>query len=79
MSRLQTSKALDLVDMFNDTFRYLDDIEKHLWYLSNSTAAEQGKFMSKRNSCLRFKYLSNRPLYPYQVDDKRDDFGCSIG
>ena len=38
MSDLQKSKRFDLIDMFNDTFRYLDDIftidnpvfEKHI-------------------------------------------------
>ena len=58
MSDLHKSKRYnDLIDMFNDTSRYLDDIftidntkiEKQIRYISNRTSVEQSKYFRKRN------------------------------
>ena len=49
MSDLQKSKRFDLIDMFNDTSRYLDDIftidnpefwETYSWYISSRTSVK---------------------------------------
>ena len=53
MYNLHKSKTLDLVDKFNDTSRYLDDIliidnpefEQHISDISDRTAAKQSKCM----------------------------------
>ena len=54
MSNLHKSKKYDLVDKFNDTSRYIDDIltidypefEQHISkYISDRTAAKQSKCM----------------------------------
>ena len=56
---LHTSKQYDLIDMFNDTSRYLDDIftidnpefAKHIpdIYISNGTSVEQSNYVRQRN------------------------------
>ena len=66
MSHLQKSKQCDLIDMFNDTSRYLDDIfnnpevEKHIpdIYIDR-TSVEQSKYFRKRNFFHRFRYKNN--------------------
>ena len=57
MSNLHKSKQYDLIDMFNDTSRYLDDIftidnpefEKHIPDISNGTSVEQSNYVRQRN------------------------------
>ena len=53
MSNLHKSKQYDLIDVFNDNFRYLDDIftidnpefEKHIPYVyPNGISVEQSKY-----------------------------------
>ena len=65
MSNLHKSKRYNLIDMFNDTSRYLDDrytidnpeFEKaYSWYMSNGTSVEQSKHFGQRNFFPWFKY-----------------------
>ena len=52
------SKQYDLIDMFNDTYRYLDDIftidnpefEKLIPDISNGTSVEQSKYFRQKTS-----------------------------
>ena len=64
MSQLNKSKRYNLIDMFNDTSRYLDDIftidnpeferGTYSWYISNRTSVEQSKYFRQRNFFLWF-------------------------
>ena len=88
MSNLQKSKRFDLIDKFNDTSRYLDDI---LFTIDNPTFAEQlpdiypiklqlnkANISDKVTSFLdlNIKVLGND--IHTSVYDKRDDFGFPI-
>ena len=74
MSNLHISKQYDLVDMFNDTSRYLDDIftidnpefETYPWYISNGTSVEHCTYFRQRNFFLWFKYKSYWQWCSYQ-------------
>ena len=87
MSDLQKSKRFDLIDMFNDTSRYLDDIftidnpafEKHisdiypaeLWLNKANTSDKETSFLD-----LNIKVIGSD--IHTSVYDKRDDFGFPI-
>ena len=57
MSNLHKSKQYDLMDMFNDTSRYLDDIftidnpefEKHIPDIYPKASVEQNNYVRQRN------------------------------
>ena len=61
MSNLQKSKLVDLIDKFNDTPWYLDDIftidtpqfSKHI----PGVSVEQSKYFGQGNFFLGFKYI----------------------
>ena len=87
MSNLQKSKRFDLIDKFNDTSRYLDDI----FTIDNPTFAEhipdiylRELQLNKANTCdketsfldLNIKVIGND--IHTSVYDKRDDFGFPI-
>ena len=87
MSNLHKSKQYDLIDMFNDTSRYLDDIftidnpefEKHipdiypteLWLNKAITSDKETSFLD-----LNIKVVGSD--VHTSVYDKRDDFGFPI-
>ena len=83
MSDLQKSKRFDLIDMFNDTSRYLDDIftidnpefEKHI---SDIYPAELqlNKANTSNKETLNIKVIGSD--IHTSVYDKRDDFGFPI-
>ena len=66
MSYLQKPKQYDLIDVFNDTSRYLDDIftidnpefEKHIpdVYITNGDSVEQNEYLRQRNFFPWFKF-----------------------
>ena len=87
MSNLQKSKRFDLIDKFNDTSRYLDDI----FTIDNPTFAEhiydiyqRELQLNKANTsdketsflALNIKVIGNN--IHTSVYDKRDDFGFPI-
>ena len=87
MSDLQKSKRFDLIDMFNDTSRYLDDIftidnpefEKHI---SDIYPAElqlnKANTSDKETSFLDLNIKVIGSHIHTSVYDKRDDFGFPI-
>ena len=64
MSDLHESKRHDLIDMCNDTSRYLDDMftidnpefEKYIPYISRRTSVKYSKHFRQRNFFLGLKY-----------------------
>ena len=88
MSNLHKSKQKDLIDMFNDTSRYLDDIfvidspefEKHIPYIcptepqlnKANTSDKETSFLD-----LNIKVIGSDFHTSVQYD-KRDDFGFPI-
>ena len=66
MSDLQKSKRHDLIDMFNDTSRYLDDI-----FTIDTTSDKETSFLD-----LNIKVMGSD--IHTSVYDKRDDFGFPI-
>ena len=67
MSNLNKSKRFDLIDKFNDTSRYLDDI----FTIDNPVFAEHRDFLD-----LNIKVTGNN--IHTRVYDKRDNFGFPI-
>ena len=88
MSNLHKSKQYDLIDMFNDTSRYLDDIftidnpefEKHIpdICVSNGTSVKQSNYVRQKTSFLNFDIKVVGSDVHTSVYDKRDDFGFPI-
>ena len=85
MSNLHKSKHYDLIDMFNDTSRYLDDIftidnhefEKHIPDIYPTELQLNKAIMSdKETSFLDLKVVGSD--VHTSVYDKRDDFGFPI-
>ena len=75
MSNLHNAKLYNLMDMFNDTCRYLDDIyspsitwiwETYSWYILNGTSVKQSKYFRQRNFFPWLKYKSYWQWYSYQ-------------
>ena len=87
MSNLHKSKQYDLIDMFNDTSRYLDDIftidnpefEKHIPDIY-STELQLNKAITsdKETSFLDLNIKVVGSDVHISVYDKRDDFGFPI-
>ena len=79
MSDLQKSKRFDLIDMFNDTSRYLDDIftidnpefEKHIPDIHVYPAELQLNKANTSDKETSFLDLNIKVI----GSDKRDDFG----
>ena len=87
MSNLHKSKQYDLIDMFNDTFRYLDDIftidnpefEKHIPDIYQTELQLNKAITSdKEPSFLDLNIKVVGSDVHTSVDDKRDDFGFPI-
>ena len=88
MSSLHKSKRYDLIDMFNDTSRYLDDIftidnpefEKHIsWYISKGNYSwTKANTSDKETSFLDLNIKVIGSDVHTSVYDKRDDFGFPI-
>ena len=87
MSNLHKSKQYDLIDIFNDTSRYLDDIftinnpefeKNYPWYISNGTSVEQSKYFRQRHFFLDLNIKVISSDVHTSVYDKRDDFGFPI-
>ena len=86
MSNRHKSIRYDLIDMLNDTSRYLDyiftidnpEFEKHIPDIYNGTSVEQSKYFRQRNFFPRFKYKSYWQCIHTSVYDKRDDFGFLV-
>ena len=88
MSNLQKSKRCDLIDMFNDTSRYLDDI----FTIDNPEFAEHIPELYPRDLQLNKANRSDKETSCFfdfnikvigsnintSVYDKRDDFGFPI-
>ena len=74
MSTLHKSKRYDLINMFNDTSRYLDDIftidnpgfEKHIPDIYPTELPQQSKYFRQRNFFPLFKYKSYWQVCSYQ-------------
>ena len=66
MSYLHKSNQYDLIDMFNDTSRYL---ETYSWYISNGSSVEQSKYFRQRNVFHWFKYKSKIEKVPRGIRD----------
>ena len=83
MSDLQKSKRFDLIDMFNDTTRYLDDIftidnpefDKHIpdIYLAE-LQLNKANTSDKETSFLNSNIKVIGSDIQTRVNDKRDDF-----
>ena len=87
MSNLNKSKRYDLIDMFNDTSRYLDKIftidnpefEKHIPYIyQTELQLKKAKTADKETSFLDFNIKIIGSDVHTSVYDKRDDFGFLI-
>ena len=87
MSNLHKSKQYDLIDMFNDTSRYLDDIftidnpefEKHIPDIYPTELQLNKAIMSdKETSFLDLNIKVVGSDVQISVYDKRDDFGFPI-
>ena len=87
MSDLQKSKRFDLIDMFNDTSRYLDDIftidnpefEKHIPDIySAELQLNKANTSDKETSFLDLNIKVIGSDIHTSVYDKRDDFGFPI-
>ena len=87
MSDLQKSKRFDLIDMFNDTSRYLDDIftidnpefEKHISYIYPAELQlNKANTSDKETSFLDLNIKVIGSDIHTSVYDKRDDFGFPI-
>ena len=84
MSNFHKSKQYNLIDMFNDTSRYLDDIftidntefEKHIPDIyPTELQLNKEKYLRQRNSFLDLNIkVTGRDVHT-SVYDKRDDFG----
>ena len=87
MSDLQKSKRFDLIDMFNDTSRYLDDIftidnpefEKHISYVYPAELPlNKANTSDKETSFLDLNIKLFGSGIHTSVFDKREDFGFPI-
>ena len=87
MSALQKSKRFDLIDMFNDTSRYLDDIftidnpefEKHIPDIYPAELQlNKANTSDKETSFLDLNIKVTGSDIHTSVYDKRDDFGFPI-
>ena len=87
MSDLQKSKRFDLIDMFNDTSRYLDDIftidnpefEKHISYIYPAKLQlNKANTSDKETSFLDLNIKVIGSDIHTSVYDKLDDFGFPI-
>ena len=87
MSNLHKSKHYDLIDMFNDTSRYLDDIftidnpefEKHIPDIyPRELQLNEANISDKETSSLDLNIKVIGSDVHTRVYDKRDDFGLSI-
>ena len=87
MSGLQKSKRFDLIDMFNDTSRYLDDIftidnpefEKHIPDIYPAVLQlNKANTSDKETSFLDLNIKVIGSDIHTSVYDKRDDFGFPI-
>ena len=87
MSDLQKSKRHDLIDMFNDTSRYLDDIftidNPEIWeiysrYISSRTSVKQSEHFRKKRNFLDLNIKVIGSDVHTSVYDKRDDFGFPV-
>ena len=86
MSDLQKSKRFDLIDMFNDTARYLDDIftidnpefEKHIPDIPAELQLNKTNTSDKETSFLDLNIKVIGSDIHTSVYDKHDDFGFPI-
>ena len=87
MSNLHKSEHYDLIDMFNDTSRYLDDIftidnpafEKHIPYIyPTELQLNKANTSDKETSFLDLNIKVIGSYVHTSVYDKRDDFGFPI-
>ena len=87
MSDLQKSKRFDLIDMFNDTSRYLDDIftidnpefEKHISDIHQAELQlNKANTLDKETSFLDLNIKVIGSEIHSSAYNKRDDFGFPI-